>query len=242
MGLTTLLSENQRLQLNDPLAATWRETLDKLIDYPTGPDGLMIGENVPLAVSHRHFSHLLMIYPLHLLTGDKPAERELINRSLEHWIRFEGALQGYSFTGASCIVASLGERERPVKWLNAFLDRFVKPNTMYLEAGPVIETPLSAARAIQELLLQSWGDRLRIFPAVPASWPELSFDKLLAEGAFEVSATRRAGRTQFVSVLARAGGRLPPPDRSGAAGGGGGRGGGEGQGCRRAVDDRSQAG
>jgi len=205
-GLTTLLAEHERLHLADPQATVWRETLDKLIEYPTGPDGLMIGEDVPLAVSHRHFSHLLMIYPLHLLSGAVPAERALIERSLEHWIGFEGALQGYSFTGAACIAASLGERERPVAWLNTFLDRFVKPNTMYLEAGPVIETPLSAARAIQELVLQSWGDRLRIFPAVPAAWPDVSFDKLLAEGAFEVSAARQGGRTQCVAVLAKAGG------------------------------------
>ena len=66
---------------------------------------------------------------------------------------------------------------------------------MYLEAGPVIETPLAAAQAVHEMLLQSWGDTLRVFPAVPAAWKDAAFHDLRAEGAFLVSAVRREGRT-----------------------------------------------
>jgi len=81
---------------------------------------------------------------------------------------------------------------------------------MYTEAGPVIETPLSAAASIHELVLQSWsmqpfGTHIRVFPAVPDSWKDVSFDKLLAEGAFEVSAVRREGKTQFVQIKSLAG-------------------------------------
>jgi hypothetical protein len=146
-----------------------------------------------------------MIYPLHLLNGDTPAERALIDRSLKHWISFEGALQGYSFTGASAISSKLGRGDDAARLLNQFLDRYVKPNTMYLEAGPVIETPLSAAQAVHEMLLQSWGDRIRVFPAVPADWQDVAFADLRAEGAFLVSAARRGRRTQFVRVHSLAG-------------------------------------
>ena len=37
-----------------------------------GATGYLIGRDQPLAVSHRHFSHLLMVYPLHLVTGQTP--------------------------------------------------------------------------------------------------------------------------------------------------------------------------
>jgi len=55
------------------------------------------------------------------------------------------------------------------------------------------------------MLLQSWGDRIRIFPAVPDDWEDAVFHDLRAEGAFLVSAVRRKGRTQLVRVKSLAG-------------------------------------
>jgi hypothetical protein len=146
-----------------------------------------------------------MIYPLHLVTGEQPEERALIEKSLAHWIGFEGALQGYSFVGASAISSVLGKGDDAHRYLGDLIRRFVKPNTMYLEAGPVIETPLAAAQALHEMLLQSWGNTLRVFPAVPAAWKEAAFQDLRGEGAFLVSAARREGRTTFVRVTSLAG-------------------------------------
>jgi hypothetical protein len=106
----------------------------------------------------------------------------------------------------------LGRKNDAVKYLQEFLDKpkTVLPNTMYVEAGPVIETPLSGAASIQQMLLQSWsmetfGTHIRIFPVVPDSWKNASFDKLLAEGAFEVSAVRKNGKTEFVRIKSLAG-------------------------------------
>ncbi|MEN6344376.1 MAG: glycoside hydrolase family 95-like protein [Armatimonadia bacterium] len=199
-GLTTLIETSRRLKLDDPLVPRWTEVLQRLTPYPTDANGLMIGKEVPFAQSHRHFSHLLMVYPLRLVTWEQPESQKLIETSLRHWIGFEGALQGYSFTGAAGIAAEMGRGEEAAGYLGKFLDRYVKPNTMYLEAGPVIETPLSAAQALHELLLQSWGGVLRVFPAAPDSWPDLTFHRLRGEGAFLVSASRQGGKTQWVQV------------------------------------------
>jgi hypothetical protein len=204
-GLETLIDLDRRLGLNDPLVAEWRDTLARLAPYPVGPDGFMVGRDVPFAVSHRHFSHLLMIYPLRMVTGRDAAERALIERSLAHWIGFEGALQGYSFVGASAISSLLGKGDDAVAFLQTLVDRYVKPNTMYLESGPVIETPLAAAQAIHELLLQSWGGTIRVFPALPAAWRDVSFRTLRAEGGFLVSALRQDGETTMVRVTSEAG-------------------------------------
>ena len=44
----------------------------------------------------------------------------------------------------------------------------VHKSTMYSEGhSPCIESPLAAANSLQELLLQSWGGILRVFPSVP---------------------------------------------------------------------------
>src|SRR5262249_27188351 len=68
-----------------------------------------------------------------------------------------------------------------------------------------IETPLSAATSLQEMLLQSWGGKLRVFPAIPKSWPDVSFATLRGEGAFLVSAVRHEGKTAWVRIESLAG-------------------------------------
>src|SRR5256884_8859785 len=68
--------------------------------------------------------------------------------------------------------ALLGHGDVALTRLNQYLDapRYMEPNTFYAEAGPVIETPLSAAPSVQGLFLQDWGGALPIFPPVPAPW------------------------------------------------------------------------
>lgn len=210
-GLNTLLAINDRFHLNDPLAEKWLDTLAKLTPAPVGEDGLMVGAGQPFDESHRHFSHLFSIYPLHLLDPQSIADRPLIEKSLEHWASMPAKWRGYSYTGASAMSSWLGRKDDAVKYLNGFLDKgFVKPNTMYTESGPVIETPLSGAASLHEIVLQSWsmqpfGTHIRVFPAVPDSWKDVSFDRLLTEGAFEVSAVRRDGKTKFVQIKSLAG-------------------------------------
>ena len=207
-GCQTLLALAQRYGIQDPQSSRWQDTLARLTPYPVGQSGYLVGRGQPLDQSHRHFSHLMMVYPLHLESGEQPQGRALIERSLAHWIGFEGALQGYSFVGASAISSVLGKGEDAARYLGDLLGRFVHPNTMYTEAGPVIETPISAAQALHEMLLQSWrgrdGEKLRVFPAVPAAWKDAAF-QLRAEGAFLVSAVRRDGRTTLVRVQSLAG-------------------------------------
>ncbi len=204
-GCETLLALDARLGAGDPLAPRWRDTLARLAPYPVGPNGYLVGRDVPFEKSHRHFSHLLMIYPLRMVTGERDGERALIERSLAHWIGFEGALQGYSFVGASAISSLLGKGDDALRYLSTLLEKYVHPNTMYTESGPVIETPLAAAQAVHEMLLQSHGGVIRVFPALPSAWKDVTFRDLRAEGAFLVSAELRGGAVSRVRVESLAG-------------------------------------
>ena len=76
---------------------------------------------------------------------------------------------------------------------------------MYKEAGPVIETPLSGAQCIHDMLIQSWGGKIRIFPAVPDAWKDVAYSGLRTEGAFKVSASRKQGKTEFIHIKSLAG-------------------------------------
>jgi hypothetical protein len=207
-GCETLLAICDRLDVDDPLIPKWQDTLERLIPYPVDENGFMISASVPFRESHRHYSHLMMIYPLHTMSLEQPENRALVEKSLDHWMGLESALRGYSYTGASSISALMGRGDDALEYLDKLLAarRFpIHPNTMYTEAGPVVETPLSGAASIQDMLLTSWGDKIRVFPAVPTAWGDVTIHRMRAEGAFLVSAARRGGVTQFVRIESLAG-------------------------------------
>lgn len=205
-GCRTLLSSATRLGISDPLAATWQDVLANLTPPPQdATQGLWIGKDKQLTSSHRHYSHLLWFYPLYNYDVTDPVKRDLLVKSVAHWQSLTGSLQGYSFTGSGSMYAVLGDGTKALAQLNQLITGYVKQNTMYAESGPVIETPLSAAQTMHDMLMQSWGGTIRVFPAVPSAWANAAFHDLRAEGAFLVSARKRAGVTEFVRVKSLAG-------------------------------------
>ncbi|MFE3825455.1 Tat pathway signal sequence domain protein [Streptomyces sp. NPDC059092] len=208
-GCQTLLDASARLGVDDPLKPRWQEVLARLTPYPTDKNGFMIGADTPYAQSHRHYSHLLMVYPLYLVNWDQPENRELIEKSLVHWHALTGAHRGYSYTGAASLYAMAGRGNTALSYLELFFDpttRFpCRANTHYTEAGPVIETPLSASQSLHDMLCQSWGGTVRVFPAVPDAWKDVTLHDFRTQGAFLVSAVREAGVTRFIRVRSLAG-------------------------------------
>lgn len=203
-GCETLIKICSRLTIEDSLLNKWQEVLENLMEYSVDESGLMIGKGVPLGHGHRHFSHLQPIFPLHLIKGDSEEEKELILKSLRHWFSMEGDLRGFTFTGAASIAASIGRGNEALQYVKTAMHLF-KPNTMYKEAGPVIESPLAAAESMNDMLLQSWGDTIRVFTAVPEEWEDVTIQNFRTEGAFLISAVREKGRTRFVHIKSLAG-------------------------------------
>jgi alpha-L-fucosidase 2 len=63
-----------------------------------------------------------------------------------------------------------------------------------------IEAPCGVVEGISNMLLQSWNGIIRLFPAIPSHWRDISFSNLLTEGAFEVSAKMENSLITCVSV------------------------------------------
>ncbi|AQT67516.1 hypothetical protein STSP2_00664 [Anaerohalosphaera lusitana] len=210
-GCRTLLELADERGKTDPLEDEWRRILDELVEFPVNENGFMVGRGVGFDKSHRHWSHMLAVYPLRIVTPETEAGEELIRKSLKRWHSFKGALVGYSYTGGASFSALLGNGDKTLEYLNGF-KRYMGDSTMYYEGGrraglPVMETPLHCSEAIQEMLLQSWGGKIRVFPAMPDAWGESMFHDMRAEGAFLVSAERDEGETEWVRVRSLAGER-----------------------------------
>ena len=217
-GFKTLLDICTRLKLNDPLVSVWKEHLDKIADYQTNENGIMIGKGVPFAKPHRHYSHMLGIFPFYETNiEDNIADIPMLKKTVQHFTDVDGDNCMYKFSGASSIWSSLGNGDNALKWVNRSLDVFPRigeipkiptctPNTMYCERGnPTFESPISSSRAMLDMLIQSWGNVIRVFPAMPAAWKDASFFQLRTEGAFLVSAKRENGKTRFIYVKSLAG-------------------------------------
>ncbi|MFI5793758.1 glycosyl hydrolase family 95 catalytic domain-containing protein [Streptomyces sp. NPDC051677] len=208
-GCQTLIESAELLGVDDELIPRWRDVLARLTPYPVDDNGFMIGAETPYAQSHRHYSHLLMVYPLYLVNWDQPGSRDLITKSVVRWHALTGAHRGYSYTGAASIYAMTGDGDTAIGYLRKFFDTTTRypcqANTHYTEAGPVIETPLSASQSLHDMFCQSWGGVIRVFPAVPSDWADVTLHDFRTQGAFLVSAVRKAGKTRFIRIRSLAG-------------------------------------
>ncbi|MGA8112977.1 MAG: Tat pathway signal sequence domain protein [Actinocatenispora sp.] len=204
-GCRTLLDAAERLGLDDPLRPRWRDVLDRLVDPPQGTAGLRVGARRDFTPAYRQPSHLVWFHPLRLLDVTQPVHRDLLARSLRGWAAASGTRHGAGLPAAASMSALLGEGDRALNYLTLLCDRHLTANTMYLDEGPELGVPLAGAQSLIDMLVQSWGGVLRIFPAVPASWYDVTVHDLRTEGGFRVSAVRRGGLTQFVRVRSTAG-------------------------------------
>ncbi|MGE3108621.1 MAG: sialate O-acetylesterase [Phycisphaerales bacterium] len=178
---------------------------------------LAFAKNEPYTESHRHFSHTMAIHPLMLLTIDGSADdQRIVNASIDRILeKGTSAWCGYSFSWMSCILATIGRPEQSLDYLEKYMRGFILRNGFHCNGDQsgtglsnftyrpfTLEGNFLAMQAVQDMLIQSWGGRLRIFPATSVKWPDASFTDLRAEGGFKVSAKREAGRTTSVSITA----------------------------------------
>jgi alpha-L-fucosidase 2 len=211
-GCLTLLRTSHRLGIPDPLIPRWKDVVKRLPDFPADEHGYRLGRDQTSPADHQHFSHLLMIYPLHLANLEQPDVTELLRRSFSRARDNAGPGQRQAMVQAHVgpLAAALGLGDEALESLKR-LQGDLYPNGLWYET-PCVESSLAAANIVQDMLIQSWSDPtkddpglIRIFPALPSSWKDVEFHDLRAEGAFLVSAKRAAGRTEWVRIKSLAG-------------------------------------
>jgi alpha-L-fucosidase 2 len=177
----------------------------------------MLAENEPFKASHRHHSHCMAIHPLgtlHMEGTDQ--DRAVIAATLQCLgDRGTSAWLGYSYSWYACLLARAGQAEAALHALADYLRGFTLRNGFHANGDQsgtglsqrrhrvfTLEANFLAMEALHEMLLQSWGGTVRVFPSVSTTWGDVSFSGLRAEGGFIVSARRRDRRTVQVRVEA----------------------------------------
>ncbi len=157
------------------------------------------------------------IHPLGILHVEgSDRDRKIIDASLKQAARLgTKAWCGYSFSWMACMQARSGRGGQAARYLEIYLSSFLSRNGFHINGDQsgkgysnsryrpfTLEGNFAASQAVHEMLLQSWGGVVRVFPAVPAKWKDVAFQTLRAEGGYRVSARREKGRTAWVRIQA----------------------------------------
>ena len=182
---------------------------------------LTFAPGTPYVQSHRHFSHLMAIHPFGLIdwnNGEK--DREIIRATIKRldetgpdwWC-------GYSYSWLGNLKARAMDGEGAAKALRTFADCFCLPNTFHVNGDQTksgkskytyrpftLEGNFAFASGINEMLIQSHTGIIRIFPAIPEAWENVSFKKLRTYGAFLVSSELKDRKVRTVEIDSETGG------------------------------------
>jgi alpha-L-fucosidase 2 len=218
---------------NHDEAAEWDEMLSEWPELDVDSlTGLTYAPGVKYETSHRHFSHLMAIHPLSTIDwANGPADQDVIKKSIatldkvgpDWWC-------GYSWSWLGNLKARAHDGEGAAEALRIFASDFCLKNSFHVNGDQshsgkskmtyrpfTLEGNFAFAAGVQELLLQSQNDTIRVFPALPPEWKDASFEKLRAEGAFLVSAMMKDGEVTEVKVFSEKGGELRIENPFGAA-------------------------
>lgn len=205
-------------------SAHWKELNDQLPDYDLDKEGaLTFAKGFPYDQSHRHFSHAMAIHPLGMLDWSQGEKSQKIIRATLKKLQDYGPdyWTGYSYSWFGNMKARAFDGEGAADELRTFAECFCLRNTFHVNGDQTksgkskftyrpftLEGNFAFASGIQEMLLQSHTGIVRVFPAIPADWSDVSFDNLRAMGAFLVSAEKRDGKIVKLRVYPEQGGTL----------------------------------
>jgi len=176
----------------------------------------------PYNESHRHFSHVMGIFPLGLIKWEDGASSQAIIRNSIARLDSIGPdwWCGYSYAWLANLKARAMDGAGAAKELSIFAKSFCLPNSFHVNGDQTksglskfqyrpftLEGNFAFAAGLQEMLLQCYAGYIHIFPAVPSDWKDVSFDKMRTEGAFLVSAEMKGGQVTQIRVVAEKGGK-----------------------------------
>lgn len=198
---------------DEELVTRWKNALERLPDYPTtkGPEAIVVDMQGAPPITYNIAVPAVPVFPADVVTWWSPGEQKRL---------FARTIQRCRWNGNNSIIILGVARARlsmpgTPDWLRAEVKARLRPNkTITLNRlgagfnnfGHYTEQ-FAATMAVSELLLQSVGDIIRVFPAWPKDKPA-RFENLRAQGGFLVSAQQADGKVRHVKVTSTVGGKL----------------------------------
>jgi len=204
-------------------AQKWNSQLAEWPYFAIDEKGLMVAPGEQLVESHRHFSHIMAIHPLGLIDpANGEGDLEIINNTIAHLNKIgTSKWTGYSFAWLGNLQARAGDGKAAARAFKDFASSFVLPNSFHVNGDQsgtgksdftyrpfTLEGNFAFAAGVQEMLIQSHSGVVRLFPAIPSEWQDVSFKSLRTQGAFLVSASMEKGQVAQVEIASEQGERF----------------------------------
>ena len=198
-------------------AEKYEKILKKLDDIAIDDSGVvMLDKTQYLPETHRHFSHLMCLYPLHLINYDTERHKEIYeNTILNLEMLGTGLWVGFSFAMSAQIYAMAKKGNAAAERLGQFCKGFVAENGFHLNGDYkhygytrfhyrpfTLESLFGFCDALHEMLLQDHQGCIELFPAIPDEWRSrgVAFKNLRSRGGLLISATFLNGEINTLEV------------------------------------------
>ena len=223
--INSLLELSEKLNIDSDKRAQWQGISKRLpVAALTEDKEICIWEGQTLEEGHRHFSHLIGIYPYDLFDWRSNAgNAEMVKKTINKWvIQGTGLWAGWSFPWASIIYSRLENPESAHTMLSAFRRGFMRDDFAYRYlpskavftsiTGPSaksimqIEAGMASTAAVMEMCVYTSRGIIYPMAGIPCYWKDVSFKDIRTEGAFLVSGTKENGVIKTLKVKAKRGG------------------------------------
>jgi alpha-L-fucosidase 2 len=205
-------------------AQKWNKILSQWPMLDIDPvSGFTYAKGFPYDKSHRHFSHQIAFHPLGLIDWSKGEKDQQIIKSTIATLDKVGPDMwcGYSYSWLGNMKARAFDGKGAAEALRIFAQDFCLPNSFHANGDQsgtgkstftyrpfTLEGNFAFAAGIQEMLIQSHTGTVRLFPAIPEEWKDVSFNNLRTEGAFLISSVMEKGEVNKVKIISEKGGIL----------------------------------
>lgn len=198
-------------------AEKYERILEKLDDMAIDDSGVvMLDKTQYLPETHRHFSHLMCLYPLHLINYDTERHKEIYENTILNLETLgTGYWVGFSFAMSAQIYAMAKNGNAAAERLGQFCKGFVAENGFHLNGDYkhygytrfhyrpfTLESLFGFCDALHEMLLQDHQGCIELFPAIPDEWRSrgVVFKNLRSRGGLLISATFLNGEINTLEV------------------------------------------
>lgn len=156
---------------------------------------------------HRHVSHLYGLFPSEQINvRDTPALVQAAKTTLN--TRGDQST-GWATAWRLALWARMGDGERAHRILQGLLSTVrTYPNLFDAHPPFQIDGNFGGAAGVLEMLVQSWGEEIRLLPALPAAWPEGELRGVRARGGVEIDLAWAQGRVTHAAFRGRPGAAL----------------------------------
>lgn len=197
------------------------ELPDFNLDKETG--GLTFAEGKTYDESHRHFSNAMAVHPMSILDVTySEKDKQIVEATINTLDKVGPAYwTGYSYSWLANMKARALDGEGTRDALKIFAECFVLRNGFHVNGDQsgtgksnftyrpfTLEGNFAYASGVQEMMLQSHTDIVRIFPAIPKDWNNVSFTNLRSQGALLISAEKKDGKVISVTIKSEKGGKF----------------------------------